>query len=129
MIEFYNDGGVFFMGLLSVIVAIIIIISIINVIIIFRGKNKNFLQNRKRINNIKSIGFFALVIGLIGQLIGLFSAFKAIEIGSIEISTTIILNGIKVSMITTIYGFAIFSLSFVFWVVIGKLDKKYFKFH
>lgn len=62
----------------------------------------------------RSIGLFALIVGILGQLIGFYSAFSAIEeMGNV--SPAMMFGGIKVSMITTIYGILIYLLSLLLW--------------
>ena len=62
----------------------------------------------------KSIGLFALVTGILGQLIGLYSAFSAIErIG--DVSPAMLYGGFKVSMITTLFGIIIYLISLSLW--------------
>ena len=69
---------------------------------------------------IKSIGLLALVVGILGQLIGLFSAFQAIEEAG-SVSSGIVAGGLKISSITTMYGLTIYAISLVLWMISGKL--------
>ena len=46
-------------------------------------KINNSEQTLRKINTVKSLGIFALIIGILGQLIGLFSAFRAIRFGEV----------------------------------------------
>lgn len=67
-----------------------------------------------KINAVKSIGLFAMVFGILGQLIGLFSAFEQIsQIG--EVSQKMLASGIRVSSITSIYGIIIFLICYATW--------------
>jgi biopolymer transport protein ExbB/TolQ len=66
------------------------------------------------IGYIKQVGLFGLVVGVLGQLIGLFEAFEAIELAG-DITLAMVAGGIRVSMITTLYGFLIFVFSFLIW--------------
>lgn len=63
---------------------------------------------------IKSIGLFALVTGVFAQLIGIFSAFQFIEKAG-SVTPALLAGGLKVSMITTIYGVLIFLISYGIW--------------
>ena len=66
-------------------------------------------------NLIRSVGLFALVFGILGQLIGLYDAFNTIaQVGSV--SPKILYAGFKVSMITTMYGLVIYALSLLIWL-------------
>lgn len=72
----------------------------------------------------KSIGLFALVFGIMGQLIGLYGAFSSMAEVS-TISPAIMYAGLKVSMITTMYGIIIYLIALVLWFVGRQLiDKK-----
>lgn len=71
----------------------------------------------------RSVGLFALITGILGQLVGLYSAFSAIERAS-DISPAIIFGGIKVSMITTFYGILIYLISIILWFVASALIER-----
>ncbi|WP_350216827.1 MotA/TolQ/ExbB proton channel family protein [Ekhidna sp.] len=51
-----------------------------------------------------------LITGVLGQLIGLFSSFEAIQQME-SVSPAILAGGLKVSMITTIYGSVIYIIA------------------
>ncbi|WP_081212046.1 MotA/TolQ/ExbB proton channel family protein [Salegentibacter sediminis] len=111
MIDLFFNGGPIFMGLLTLILLSIVVLSGISVILIYNRKINNYQQTIGKINSIRSFGFFALIVGLLGQLIGLFSAFRAIKMGEVEASTSLFFEGFKISMITAVYGILIFSIS------------------
>ncbi len=98
-----QEGGPYFMypALLILIVIIILIV-------------KGFLNLKKEdsrtISLISSIGLFALIWGIFGQLLGLFQAFDYIQVSG-EVPATVLAGGIKVSMISTIFGVIIFLIS------------------
>ena len=71
---------------------------------------------------IKGIGLLAVVVGILGQMIGLFSAFQAIEqMGSV--SPAMLAGGLKVSSITTIYGLIIYVVAILLSIVSAKFKK------
>ncbi len=111
MINYFVQGGPVFMGLLTLLFVGVIIFSI------------RAFSDDKNSTIAKSIGLLALVIGILGQLIGLFSAFVVME--SIEggISPSILAGGLKVSLITTIYGLLIFLISRVFALILKFKSK------
>jgi len=78
------------------------------------SKNENTTIASKGISQIMHLGIFAAVFGIFGQCIGLFQAFMAIEEAG-DISPAMIFGGLKVSMITTLYGLLIFLVSFLIW--------------
>ena len=78
---------------------------------------------RKTIDYVRSIGLLALVMGILGQMIGLFSAFQAIEeMGSV--SPALLAGGLKVSAITTIYGMICFVLCYLFYFGLSLMISK-----
>ena len=58
-----------------------------------------------------------MITGILGQLIGLLMAFQAIE-GANDISPAILAGGLKVSMITTLYGIFINLLAILLWFLL-----------
>ena len=61
---------------------------------------------------IKEVGLLALSFGILGQVIGLYSAFKAIEQMG-QVSQEMVVGGLKVSSVTTMYGLIIYILSLI----------------
>lgn len=111
-----QEGGPYFMypALLILIVIIILIV-------------KGFLNLEKKesrtISLISSIGLFALIWGIFGQLLGLFQAFDYIQMSG-EVPATVLAGGIKVSMISTIFGVIIFLISRLGIISITWLKKQ-----
>jgi len=71
---------------------------------------KNNAALQKNVSLLSSIGLFTLVWGMLGQLIGLVSAFDQIEsLG--EISTVMLAGGLKISALPTIFGAIVFVTS------------------
>ena len=78
---------------------------------------KCFLNRDYSVGQIKSVGLLAIITGVLGQLIGLFSAFEAIQqMGSV--SPAMLAGGLKVSMITTIYGMIIYIVAILLAIII-----------
>ena len=108
----FQMGGVLFMSILT-----IILIGVLATTAYFWIK-KN--ANERHLDLIKSVGLLAFVVGILGQMIGLFSAFEAIEqMGSV--SPSMLAGGLKVSSITTIYGLLIYAFSLMLWIGSSKL--------
>lgn len=112
MLNLISQGGPVFMGVLTLLLLAILILSFI--------RGKSVLDNtsdrsseslHQGLTIIKSIGTLALVIGVLGQLIGLYNGFQAMEVANGNISPAILAGGLKVSMISTIYGVIIFLLA------------------
>ena len=111
------------MGFLTGILAIILLIAIFNLILILKKDYKDIIQTRKRLKYIKSLGLFGLVSGILGQMIGLYAAFNAIE-KAVDVSPAIMAGGLKVSMITPLYGMIIFLISYLLWLAIDFIASK-----
>ena len=97
-------------------------------VFVFAGKKfyDFFIADRSKIKNLKrglpevlQIGQFALFTGILGQCIGLFSAFDAFEEMG-EVSQAMLAWGLKVSMISTLYGMAITAMAVIFWFFLNQ---------
>ena len=114
MIELFQMGGVLYMSILSILLLGVVIASV-------RSWTKKD-TNKKDEDLVRSIGLLACITGIFGQLTGLFQAFGIIEeVGAI--SPALLVGGIKVSMITTIYGLLIYMISLVLTLVIKKMKQ------
>lgn len=101
------------MGILTLILIAMLAVSIMNGLPVLKSASKTD-RDRIKISYIKSVGLFALIMGILGQLIGLYQAFMGIEaMGSV--SSAMLAGGLKVSMITTLYGLLIYVLSYLIW--------------
>lgn len=98
MLDLFYEGGLLFM--------IILTILLIGVIVSFW----------KFPEWVKELGILALSIGILGQIIGLYSAFQGIEQAG-EVSQQMMAGGLKVSSITTMYGLLIYILSVILQLI------------
>jgi hypothetical protein len=120
--EFHWMGGALFMTVLSICLTVIIVTTILNIIRIVNGNykpGKQFLT----IQDIKAIGIFAIIWGIFGQSIGLFSALQAIEAAA-DISPAMIFGGLKVSFITTLYGVFIFLVAWLITLLMNNWSRR-----
>lgn len=108
IIEFHIEGGIEFMSVLFLLLLGVIATSVLVI------KNKeDSAKSEKWLKISQELALFALVFGILGQLIGLLSAFSAIQQMG-EVSQAILAGGLKVSSYTTVYGFFIFLLAKLF---------------
>tara|TARA_R110002050_G_scaffold291037_1_gene445109 strand:- start:248 stop:586 length:339 start_codon:yes stop_codon:yes gene_type:complete len=106
MLELFYRGGPLFMSLIS----LAQIGMFIAIVLHLKGKASSIA--------IREFGLLALVLGILGQLIGLYSAFVAIEqMGSV--SPAMLMGGLQVSMITTFYGLIGFIVSRIYLLFTG----------
>lgn len=108
------------MGILTILLLIILVLAIYRAMQILGNRVEYETTFRHYLTHIKSLGLFTLVVGILSQLIGLYQAFSAIEQAG-AVSPALLAGGLKVSMITTIYGMVIFVLSWLIWLVLDYL--------
>ena len=104
------------MGILTALFIVMLAWAIYHFIPVLLKKEFDFGKTKTRLKHIKTIGSFSLVTGILGQLIGLYGAFEAIE-SSGAVSQTLLVGGLKISMITTLYGIIIFLISLFLWFI------------
>lgn len=106
------------MGLLTIILVVIITISLLLII-----KKKGELPGGLSADLVKELGLFGLITGVFGQLIGLYEAFNAIEqMGTV--SQSMLIGGLKVSSITTIYGMLICIIAWLLFFLLKVKESK-----
>jgi biopolymer transport protein ExbB/TolQ len=107
-------GGPLFMGILSAILIVMIAWAVYHFLSVLTNKEINITKAKSKLKHIKTIGTFGLVTGILGQLIGLYQAFDVLEkMGNV--SQSLLAGGLKVSMITNLYGIFIFLISLILW--------------
>ncbi len=119
LIDLHTDGGLYFMVPLSLLLATnigLIIYSIFGMV-----QKKTFMP--KYVEAIKQIGALAAVFGSLSTIVGLFEAFDALEAMKEMIPFQVIMGGMKVAVITVIYGLFIFCLSMLAYIIL-KLSAK-----
>ena len=121
MIELFFKGGPIFMGFLTIVLLVVVVISGSTLVSVYTRKINNSKEILRKLNAIRSAGLLGLILGLLGQLIGLFSAFRAIKVGQIEASPSLFAEGFKISMITAVYGILIFLFSISVSLILKKL--------
>ena len=93
MLDYFYMGGPLFMGMLTLIFIALVVAAVLK-------------------KDVKEIGLLALALGILGQLIGLMGAFEGIEAMG-GVSQSILVGGLKVSSITSIYGLLIYIVSLI----------------
>ena len=123
MKDVFFMGGLLFMSILTIL--LIGMVSWIVYHFLYSYFSKNVLKEKvlRKMQYGKSIGLFAMITGILGQLVGLYSAFSTMaEVG--DISPAIVYSGLKVSMIPTLYGMLIYLLSIILWFIASILLEK-----
>ena len=100
------DGGIVFMTL-------ILICLLLSVFFIFKGfvlAFKSTVNAKKMLRLAGDTSVLGLVLGLLGSVLGLISAFDAIEsMGNVEPS--IFAGGLKIALLTTTFGLFSFAVA------------------
>jgi len=123
MKEIFIMGGPLFMSILTLLFIGMVAWAIYQALPVLRNEELIFGKIEMRLKHIRSIGLFAMITGILGQLIGLYEAFSAIERAG-DISPGLVYSGLKVSMITTLYGIFIYLISLILWFVLDYLLSK-----
>jgi len=108
------EGGIVYMTPLSVMALANIAILIF---IIFSGIKKNAIHPNW-LESIKQIGSLAAAWGTWSTIVGLFQAFGALEASPEIIPFQVIMGGMKVAVITVLYGLLIFCISMLAYIII-----------
>ena len=113
--------------------SVLLTLEIIVILLIGKKFYDFFLTDPKNNSNLKrglpeilQVSLFAFFTGIFGQCIGLIQAFDAIESMG-KVSQAILAGGLKVSMITTLYGMSIFALAAVCWFFLNQRYQRLIK--
>ena len=115
------EGGPLFMSVIYLMWIAVIILAI-RFLIIY-SKDKQSIKLERTNEAILFLGSLTFLIGIFGQTIGIFMALSAIQAAG-DISPALIAGGLKVSMITTMYGFGLLIISGIIWFVFKNLMKE-----
>ncbi len=123
IIKHLFEGGPAFMSIIYI-MWVAVIILVIRFLIIY-SKDKQSIKLKRTNDAILFIGSLTFLIGIFGQTIGIFMALSSIQaVGEGGIAPALIAGGLKVSMITTMYGFGLILTSSVVWFIFRNLIKK-----
>ncbi len=119
LIELFYMGGSLFMTAITFLGFAMLFVTVRSYLKVFFKKQVNGVG----VNYIIMFGSLAFIIGLLGQAIGMFQAFGAIQAAG-DISPALIAGGLKVSMITPLYGVFFFIISIPLWMIVRERIKK-----
>ncbi|TNE71947.1 hypothetical protein EP331_08235 [bacterium] len=107
MIDLFYMGGPLFMGILTIIFFSWMIFAVL--IFLNKSENESTFLNVQRVFD---FGLLAFVVGVMGQFLGLYQMFEAVErMGNV--SPALLMGGLKVSSVTTMYGLLQFVLAII----------------
>lgn len=117
--ELYTSGGPIWMHPLTL--CLIAIICLVVYVIILHFQKRQI--HSTHIEAIKQIGVLALAWGIFSTIAGFFQAFGALEEIKEMLPFQVIMGGMKVALITALYGLIVFILSMLAYIVL-KLSIK-----
>jgi len=107
MYDIYLAGGAQFMHVMTLI--FLINLGLIIYVLLTRLQKKKINQNT--LEAIRQLGGLALAWGVFSTVIGLFFAFGDLERMKETLPFNVIMGGLKVALITALYGLIIFLIS------------------
>ena len=112
------------MSILTILLIVMVAWIIYHLTRYITSGNADKIHTLRKLKTGGSIGLFAMITGILGQLIGLYMAFNTIEqVG--DVSPALLFQGFKVSMVCTIYGILIYLLSILLWFITSSIvDRK-----
>ena len=120
-------GGPAYMAILTLLLIVTTAWIIYHFIIAYRIKQTDKTTHLRKLGYGKTMGLFTMIVGITGQMNGLYAMFSAIEEVTAKgaaIQPELVYEGIKVTMICTIYGILIYLLSLLLWFVASILIEK-----
>lgn len=117
--DFHMTGGPPFMFPLALLLLTNIILILFSIFTLIQKK----VLPTKYLEAIKLIGILAAVFGSLGTMVGLMEAFDALEGMKEMLPFQVIMGGMKVAIITVIYGLFIFCLSMLAYILLKLFVK------
>jgi hypothetical protein len=112
--EMHVVGGIEWMTPITLLLLIDIGITVY--ILLARVKKKEVSD--RLVESVKHVGGVAAAFGTLGTLAAFFMAFDALEKSKEIIGFQIIMGGLKVALITVIYGLVVFCLSLLAYITL-----------
>lgn len=120
MFQLFIEGGWLFMSLITLLALSMLYFAVKGAAAVY-GNPAVYAPGS--LYYIRFFGMLALVTGVLGQLIGLYEAMKYIAQAG-EVSQQVLAGGLKVSSITTLYGFIVFIIAHLIWFVLDLKGKE-----
>lgn len=113
MFDFLKVGGILGMVVITICALLVLIFTIVKGYDVFVRKN----IDKKGLIGILFFGSMAPLVGIIWQMIGMMQAFTAIEQAG-DISPSLMMGGLRVSMFAPLYGLIVLFFSAIFWFIL-----------
>ena len=110
MTQFFMEGGIVFMSILTLLFLLILGLSVFAGISIFKSTISP-AKEKHLIGHIKSIALFTLAFAVFGQILGLVDIFGYLANKDANVASSILAKGIKLTFHPTMYGLIIYLIS------------------
>ena len=114
MWDFLVMGGLPFTLPLTALAVVVVLLAGRKAVDLFINMDQPPAALKRGLNTIVHLGGFSFALGVFAQAIGLYQALNAIEAAG-DVSPALVMGGLKVSMITTVYGLGIFIVAAILW--------------
>ena len=121
IVKHFIEGGPLFMSAIYLMWIAVFILGIRFVILY--SKDQLIIKLKRTNDAILFLGSFTFLLGIFGQTIGIFMALTVIEAQG-GVAPALIAGGLKVSMITALYGFGLLLVSAIIWFIFRNLIQK-----
>jgi len=121
MLNIHIEGGIIFMMPLT----LFLLINVTVIIYVASSALKKKQINMIWLEAIKHIGGLAFVWGAFSTLTGFYAAFDHLSKMTETLPFNVIMGGLKVALITVVYGSIIFSISLLAYVGLKIINRKY----
>jgi len=123
----FSTGGLAYMATLTLLLIVTTAWIIYHFIVAYTARQVKYKKVLRKIGYGKTMGLFTMIVGITGQMTGLYAMFSKIE----EVTKTgekiiphLVFEGIGSTMICTIYGILIYLFSLLLWFVASILIEK-----
>ncbi|MCG6189000.1 hypothetical protein [Maribellus maritimus] len=126
MKDLFLMGGPF-MSALTILLVITTAWIFYHFIVAYNSKSTDKTVFLRKLGYGRMMGLFSLTTGVLGQMIGFSGMFSIIQANTeqgLEIRPEIVFEGIRATMICTIYGILIYLLSLLLWFIASILIEK-----
>jgi hypothetical protein len=110
----FENASLFSLSILTLILIILVAWAFYYGLPLLNKQQEISKKAKPMLGHLKSIGLFALIVGVLDQLIGLYSIFANIEEAG-DINMSIVLSAFKTSMLPFIYGLSIYLFALLIW--------------
>ncbi|MCG8306579.1 MAG: MotA/TolQ/ExbB proton channel family protein [Cytophagales bacterium] len=114
--------GAFKIPLILLLILVLTVIVLLVVENFIRSKKDPF-RYKQGLSALLVLGSLSAVVGMLGQIMGIWHALAAI-LEAADINPTIVIEGLQASFGTTYFGFIIFFIAFIAWLFFSYDHKK-----